>query len=78
MRLGRRAVDELRIWLRKIDMPKASMSGMIAWEHLTRDRSFDPDRKWGVHAEAHVKLHRMAHYGHSRRRSAERRSTALR
>jgi len=56
--------DELRIWLKKIDVPEAGVSGMTFWEHLTRDHSFDPDRIAGLNLDEQAKLHAAAHYGY--------------
>jgi hypothetical protein len=56
--------DELRIWLKTIDVPEAGVSGMTFWEHLTRDHSFDPDRIAGLVEDEQAKLHAAAHYGY--------------
>jgi hypothetical protein len=56
--------DELRIWLKTIDVPEAGVSGMTFWEHLTRDHSFNPDRIAGLNEEDQAKLHAAAHYGY--------------
>lgn len=55
--------EELRIWLKKIDVPEAGVSGMTFWEHLTRDHSFDPDHILGLNTEEQAKLHAAAHHG---------------
>ena len=56
--------DELRVWLKKIDVPEAGVSGMTFWEHLTRDHSFDADRIAGLNVVEQAKLHAAAHYGY--------------
>jgi hypothetical protein len=56
--------EELRIFLAKIDVPEAGVSGMTFWEHLTRDHSFDPDRIVGLLEDEQAKLHAAAHYGY--------------
>lgn len=56
--------DELRIWLKTIDVPEAGVSGMTYWEHLTRDHSFDPKRIEGLTIEEQAKLHAAAHFGY--------------
>jgi hypothetical protein len=56
--------EELRIWLRTIDVPEAGVSGMSYWEHLTRDHSFDPQRIEGLDEEEQAKLHAAAHFGY--------------
>jgi hypothetical protein len=56
--------DELRIWLRTIDVPEAGVSGMTYWEHLTRDHSFDPKKIEGLTINEQAKLHAAAHFGY--------------
>ncbi|HEX3728113.1 MAG TPA: hypothetical protein VHV08_17800, partial [Pirellulales bacterium] len=56
--------DELRIWLKKIDVPEAGVSGMTFWDHLTRDHSFDPGRIVGLSIDEQAKLHAAAHFGY--------------
>jgi hypothetical protein len=56
--------DELRIWLKTINVPEAGVSGMTFWEHLTRDHSFDPQRIAGLTTDEQAKLHAAAHYGY--------------
>jgi hypothetical protein len=56
--------DELRIWLKTIDVPEAGVSGMTYWEHLTRDHSFDPVKIEGLTEDEQAKLHGAAHYGY--------------
>jgi hypothetical protein len=56
--------DELRIWLKTIDVPEAGVSGMSYWTHLTRDHSFDPANIEGLVEEDQAKLHAAAHYGY--------------
>lgn len=56
--------DELRIWLRTIDVPEAGVSGMTCWTHLTRDHFFDPVKIAGLTEDEQAKLHAAAHYGY--------------
>jgi hypothetical protein len=56
--------DELRIWMKKIDVPPAGVSGMTFWEHLTHDHSFDPNRIAGLSIDEQAKLHAAAHFGY--------------
>lgn len=56
--------DELRIWLKTIDVPEAGVSGMTYWEHLTRDHSFDPAKIEGLSVDEQAKLHAAAHFGY--------------
>jgi hypothetical protein len=56
--------DELRIWLKTIDVPEADVVGMTYWEHLTRDHSFDPVHIEGLDIDEQAKLHAAAHYGY--------------
>jgi hypothetical protein len=56
--------DELRIWLKTIDVPEAGVSGMTFWAHLTHDHSFDPGRIAGLTTDEQAKLHSAAHYGY--------------
>jgi hypothetical protein len=56
--------DELRIWLKTIDVPEAGVSGMTYWEHLTRDHSFDAKKIEGLTIDEQAKLHAAAHYGY--------------
>ncbi len=56
--------DELRIWLKTIDVPEAGVSGMTYWTHLTRDHSFDPVKIEGLVIDEQAKLHAAAHYGY--------------
>ena len=56
--------DELRIWLKTIDVPEADVVGMTYWEHLTRDHSFDPLRIEGLTIDEQAKLHAAAHFGY--------------
>lgn len=56
--------DELRIWLKTIDVPEAGVEGMTYWQHLTRDHSFDPERIEGLEVPDQAKLHAAAHYGY--------------
>jgi hypothetical protein len=56
--------DELRIWLKTIEVPEAGVSGMTYWEHLTRDHSFDAERIEGLTIDEQAMLHAAAHYGY--------------
>ena len=56
--------DELSVWLKKIDVPEAGVSGMTYWIHLTRDHSFNPRRIEGLTEDEQAKLHAAAHYGY--------------
>jgi hypothetical protein len=56
--------DELRIWLKTIDVPEAGVEGMTYWVHLTRDHSFDPTRIAGLTIDEQAKLHAAAHHGY--------------
>jgi hypothetical protein len=56
--------DELRIWLKTIDVPEAGVSGMTFWEHLTRDHYFSAARITGLSEDEQAKLHSAAHYGY--------------
>jgi hypothetical protein len=56
--------DEIRIWLRTIDVPEADVSGMTFWEHLTRDHSFEPANLEGLTEAEQAKLHAAAHAGY--------------
>ncbi len=56
--------DEIRIWLKTIDVPEAGVSGMTFWTHLTRDHFFDPKKIAGLTEDEQAKLHAAAHYGY--------------
>ena len=56
--------DELRVWLKTIDVPEAGVEGMTYWTHLTRDHSFEPDMIEGLVEDEQAKLHAAAHYGY--------------
>jgi hypothetical protein len=56
--------DEIRVWLKTIEVPEAGVSGMTYWTHLTRDHSFDPERIEGLTVPEQAKLHAAAHYGY--------------
>jgi hypothetical protein len=56
--------DELRIWLKTIDVPEAGVSGMTYWTHLTRDHFFDPKHIAGLTEDEQAKLHAAAHFGY--------------
>jgi hypothetical protein len=56
--------DELRIWLRTINVPEAGVEGMTYLEHLTRDHSFDAAMVEPLTIDEQAKLHAAAHYGY--------------
>jgi hypothetical protein len=56
--------DELRIWLRTVEVPSAGVVGMTVWTHLTRDHSFDPLHIAGLTEPEQQKLHSAAHFGY--------------
>ena len=56
--------DEIRIWLRTIDVPPVGVSGMTFHTHLTRDHSFDAAKIEGLTVAEQAKLHSAAHYGY--------------
>jgi hypothetical protein len=56
--------DEIRIWLKTIEVPEAGVEGMTFWTHLTRDHYFDEDKIEGLTEEEQAKLHAAAHYGY--------------
>jgi hypothetical protein len=56
--------EELRIWLKTIDVPEAGVSGMTYWTHLTRDHFFDARHIAGLTIDEEAKLHAAAHYGY--------------
>lgn len=56
--------DEIRTFLKTIEVPEAGVSGMTFWTHLTRDHSFDPEKIEGLTIPEQAKLHAAAHYGY--------------
>lgn len=56
--------DELRIWLKTIDVPEAGVEGMTYLEHLTRDHSFEAVNIGSLTIDEQGKLHAAAHYGY--------------
>jgi hypothetical protein len=56
--------EELRIWLKTIDVPEAGVSGMTYWEHLTEGHSFDPKKIEGLTIPEQATLHAAAHFGY--------------
>jgi hypothetical protein len=56
--------DELRIWLKTIDVPEALVEGMSFWTHLTRDHYFDANNITGLTESEQAKLHAAAHHGY--------------
>jgi hypothetical protein len=56
--------DEIRIWLKTVELPEADVSGMTVWTHLTRDHGFDAAHIKGLTEPEQHKLHAAAHYGY--------------
>lgn len=56
--------EELRIWLKRIEVPEAGVIGMTYRTHLTRDHSFDAASIDGLTEEEQAQLHAAAHYGY--------------
>ena len=56
--------NEIRTWLKTIEVPEAGVSGMTYWTHLTRDHSFDPTKIEGLDEIELAKLHAAAHFGY--------------
>lgn len=56
--------NELRIWLKTIDVPEADVEGMTFFEHLTRDHYFNSSRITGLTIDEQAKLHAAAHFGY--------------
>ena len=56
--------DQLRVWLKTIDVPEAGVEGMTYAEHLVRDHSFDAETVAGLTEEEQAKLHAAAHHGY--------------
>jgi hypothetical protein len=56
--------DEIRIWLKTVDVPEAGVSGMTYWTHLTRDHFFDAKKIAGLTIDEQAKLHGAAHFGY--------------
>jgi hypothetical protein len=56
--------DELRVWLRTVEVPEAGVSGMTVSMHLTRDHMFADARIKGLTEAEQFKLHAAAHYGY--------------
>jgi len=56
--------EELRIWLKTIDVPEAGVSGMTFWTHLTEDHSFEAENIEGLTIDEQAMLHAAAHYGY--------------
>jgi hypothetical protein len=56
--------QQLREWLKTIDVPEAGVEGMTYAEHLTRDHSFDAETVAGLTEEEQAKLHAAAHHGY--------------
>jgi hypothetical protein len=56
--------EELRIWLKTVDVPEADVEGMTFFEHLTRDHYFNGSRISGLTNLEQAKLHAAAHYGY--------------
>jgi hypothetical protein len=56
--------DELRIWLKTIDVPEAGVVGMTYWDHLTQDHFFNAEKIAGLNIDEQAKLHAAAHHGY--------------
>ena len=56
--------DEIRLWLKTIEVPEAGVDGMTFWTHLTRDHSFSAERIRGLKLDEQAKLHAAAHFGY--------------
>jgi hypothetical protein len=56
--------DEIRIWLKTIDVPNTGVNGMTHWTHLTRDHLFDAAHIEGLTIPEQAKLHSAAHFGY--------------
>ena len=56
--------DELRVWLKTIEVNEAGVSGMTYWVHLTRDHFFDPTKIEGLTIDEQALLHAAAHAGY--------------
>ena len=62
--LRRLNANEIRIWLKTIDVPEAGVAGMTFWTHLTRDHSFVAEKIKGLSIDEQAKLHAAAHFGY--------------
>jgi hypothetical protein len=56
--------DELRIWLKTIEVNQADVSGMTFFTHLTRDHFFDAEKITGLTEYEQARLHGAAHDGY--------------
>jgi hypothetical protein len=56
--------EEIRIWLKTIDVPSTGVNGMTHWTHLTRDHKFDAVKIEGLTIPEQSKLHSAAHFGY--------------
>lgn len=56
--------DEIRIWLKTVELPEAGVEGMTVWTHLTRDHHFAADHIEGLTEPEMHQLHAAAHYGY--------------
>ena len=56
--------EELRIWMKTIEVPDVRVNRMTYWTHLTRDHSFDPLKIDGLTETEQATLHAAAHYGY--------------
>jgi hypothetical protein len=56
--------EELRVWLKTIEVGEAGVSGMTFWVHLTRDHYFDPAKIEGLTIDEQALLHAAAHAGY--------------
>jgi hypothetical protein len=56
--------EELRVWLKTIEVSEASVQGMTYFTHLTRDHFFDADKVRDLSVDEQAKLHAAAHEGY--------------
>jgi hypothetical protein len=56
--------DELRVWLKTIEVPEAGVQGMTYLTHLTRDHFFDEEKVRDLAIDEQAKLHAAAHHGY--------------
>jgi hypothetical protein len=56
--------EEIRIWLKTIEVPNTGVNGMTHWTHLTRDHMFAAAKIEGLTIPEQSKLHSAAHFGY--------------
>jgi hypothetical protein len=56
--------DELRIWLKTVEVTESGVSGMTYFTHLTRDHFFDGEKITGLTEDELARLHGAAHDGY--------------